>query len=301
MADPESDDAFELPSSFELSAGDLTARVLARGAELTSLRKAGTPYLYEGDAPEFWAKSAPILFPTVGRSVGDAWCVEGKTYPMPRHGFARDLAWEPVSGSDTFVELQLSDSKATRKHYPFEFELTATYRLTPEELVASYRLENFEDRAIPFSFGLHPAFRWPLDPATERNAWRVTFPREMRAERVLLEDGLRGKKRAPALKGTDALPLGDGWFKDDAIVLRNPEVESLVLESDASPRKVRLSFTPCTWLGIWSKPGAPFVCLEPWRGVASKTNDVPDVEAKDAIEWLKPGETFDYELRIRPE
>ena len=297
-ADP--DDDVVLPSRFELSAGDLTASVLAHGAELCSLRKGGVPYLYEGDAKEFWPKSAPILFPAVGRSAKDIWCIEGKNYPMPRHGFARDLLWDADCGSDDFVELSLVDSAATLKHYPFSFSLTAEYRLSPTALTCTYRLTNEDERSVPFSFGLHPAFRWPLEPGLSRTATRVRFPRKMRAERVLLEDGLRTKTREALIKNSDVLPLADGLFNRDALVLRNPEVEELVLEAEGSPRRIRLTFSPCTWLGIWSKPGAPFVCLEPWRGVASKVGDTTDVESKDAIEWLAPGAVFEYVMTIEP-
>jgi galactose mutarotase-like enzyme len=294
------DDDSVLPSRFELTAGGLTAVVLAHGAELRALRKDGVPYLYEADAPGFWPKSAPILFPAVGRSSGDVWCVEGRDYPMPRHGFARDLLWDAERGADDFVELTLSDGPATRKHFPYAFLLTAEYRLTPESLVCTYRLQNDDDRALPFSFGLHPAFRLPTKPDGSPAPARVRFPKKMRAERVLLEDGYRTKKRELVMKNTEFLPLSSELFSRDAIVLRNPEVEELTLEAEGSPRSVRVAFTPCTWLGVWSQPGAPFVCLEPWRGVAAKIGDTPDVESKDAIEWLPPAETFEYRMTITP-
>jgi galactose mutarotase-like enzyme len=286
--------------TFELKEGALTATVSAKGAELVSLRKDGVPYLYEGDAPKFWNRSAPLLFPVVGRCVDDSWCVEGKTYPMPRHGFARDMTFEPVRGSDASVELSLEDSKATRARYPFAFELTASYALNLGALEATYRLENREERSIPFSFGLHPAFRWPLDPAAPKESYGVDFGRKMRLERVRLVDGLRGKKRDPLLKNAERLKLSDALFDDDALVLRRPDVTELVLSSDRSPRGVRLRFSECTWLGIWSKPGPPFVCLEPWRGVAGMIGDSGDVETKEGIEWLEPGATFEYSATIEP-
>lgn len=285
---------------FELAVGDLTARVKARGAELVSLRKGGTPYLYEGDAKGFWPKSAPLLFPVVGRCVEDKLTIEGRDYPMPKHGFARDLPWDALRGSEDAVELVLTDGPATRKHYPFAFELTALYQLHADRLDCRYRLENLDARAIPFSFGCHPAFRWPLDPATPRGAWRATFPKRLRADRVLLVDGLRGTARTPVLRNRADLPLDDALFEPDAIVLRDPGVREVVLESDASPRKVALRFSEITWMGIWSQPGAPFVCLEPWRGVASKAGRSDDVETKEAIERLEPGATFEFELTIAP-
>jgi galactose mutarotase-like enzyme len=288
------------PETFDLEAGDLTARISTRGAELVRLRKGGVPYLYEGDAPGFWPRSAPLLFPVVGRCPEDRLTFEGAALPMPKHGFARDLAWEPLRGSDDAVELLLEDSKATRKSYPYAFELRALYQLQHDRLDARYFLENLDERAIPFSFGCHPAFRWPLDPDAPRAGWRVVFPKKLRAERVFLEDGLRGSRREPVLKNRAELVLSDALFEPDAIVIRKPEVGEATLESDASPRKVRLRFSEPSWLGVWSQPGAPFVCIEPWRGVASKVGDAGDVETKEAIEWLDPGETFEFELTIAP-
>ncbi|HYC77817.1 MAG TPA: aldose 1-epimerase family protein, partial [Planctomycetota bacterium] len=176
---------------FELTNGALTAKVASRGAELVSLRKDGVPYLYEGDAPQFWPRSAPILFPVVGRCRGDRLVVDGVELKMPRHGFARELEWLPTRGGSDEVELELTDADSGRR-WPFAYALTAIYQLHPDRLDARYRLENLErDRDMPFSFGLHPAFRRPLDPSVPARDWRVTFPRPMRADRRLLEDGLR--------------------------------------------------------------------------------------------------------------
>jgi galactose mutarotase-like enzyme len=284
--------------TIEIAAGGLEARVAARGAQLVSLRRGGVRYLYEGDEPRFWAKSAPILFPVVGRCAGDRIVAEGVEHPMPRHGFARDLDFEAKRVEPTEALFALADSDATRRHYPYPFELLAEYRAEEGRLQCLYTVRNRGDRPMPFSFGLHPAFRWPLDDSP-RESWRVRFPRRMTADRIFLRDGLRSERRERVLDGGMALPLSDDLFAEDALVLRT-SVDRLVLESPASPRSVELRFDACTWLGIWSLPRAPFLCLEPWRGVAGAHGDTGELRTKEGVESLPPGAHFRYSLAIFP-
>lgn len=280
-----------------IACGKIAARIDRRGAQLSALRREGAAYLYEADAPRFWNRSAPILFPVVGRCSGDRILVDGRAYPMPRHGFARDLDWEPVRCDPSVAELVLRSSEATRRHFPFEFALQARYEAREDGLDCDYALRNVGVEAMPFSFGLHPAFRWPLDDSP-RESWEVTFPRPMKAGRIRLVDGLRAEGEEPLLEGQGRLPLRDELFRDDAIVIRDPGVTTLSLVSALSPRAVRIEFSPASWLGIWSVPGAPFVCLEPWQGVAGRPGESGDLWEKEAMLRLAPGATWRYRLAI---
>ncbi|MGQ0612149.1 MAG: aldose 1-epimerase family protein [Planctomycetaceae bacterium] len=284
-----------MPHAIALALGDLTAGVATKGAQLVSLAKKGVPYLYEGDAPAFWAKCAPLLFPVVGRCSGDRFEARGRSFPMPRHGFARDQEFAVLAADSASARLRLRASARTREHYPFEFTLEAHHELFPGGLRSVYRVGNEGEDPMPFSFGLHPAFRWPLD-ATPRDRWRVRFPRAMTVERVHLVEGLRGPRCTPLLTAQDSLPLSDPLFLDDALVIEDPRVTTLALESPDSRRSVTLRFSPVSWLGIWSLPGAPFVCLEPWQGVAGRAGETG---RKEGLLTCAPGAEFRFELEIR--
>lgn len=285
--------------SVTISAGRLACRIATKGAQLVSFRRDDQPYLYEGDAPQFWPRSAPLLFPIIGRVPGDRITVDGTDYPMVRHGFARDAAFNVCAVTNDAATLLLNASDATRKHWPFDFSLHATYKITESTLEMSYLVTNTGDVPMPFSFGLHPAFRWPLDPAVpDRRRWHVRFPRPLTASRVLLADGLRSDRQVPVLANAATLTLDDALFVDDAIVLENPQIRQMTLESPDSPRSICVRFSPVTWAGIWSVPGAPFVCLEPWVGVASRVGDSSELARKEAMLTLWPGGTFPYRMSI---
>jgi len=269
----------------ELADGPLRVTIDPLGAQLRSLRLDGVPYLYEGDSP-FWPKSAPILFPVVGRCTGDLFL--GR--PMPRHGFARDLLWK-VGGRGG--EFELVSSERTRAHYPFDFALRARYAVEGTTLDCRYEVENRGEVEMPFSFGLHPAFRWPLGDGP-RDGWVVRFPRALDTERVFLEEGLRGERREP-VRGT-TIALSDALFADDALVLRDPGTTAMVLESPHSPRKVVLDHSPVSWLGLWSIPRAPFICLEPWQGVAGKRDES---SKKEGLLALPARGRWGFQLTIR--
>jgi len=279
-----------------LRAGGLEARVAPKGAQLLALRRGGVRYLYEGDAPQFWAKSAPILFPVVGRCAGDRILARGAEHPMPRHGFARDLDFEVRRAEEAEALLSLRDSDLTRRHFPYPFELLAEYRADGARLDCIYTVVNRGEEPMPFSFGLHPAFRWPLDDSP-RESWRVRFPRRVTLDRVFLDAGLRSARRERLIDGGMSLPLSDALFSEDALVIP-ARVDRLVLESPASPRSVELRFDACSWLGIWSIPRAPFLCLEPWRGVACAAGDPVPLDAKEGIETLPAGGHFRYSMSI---
>jgi galactose mutarotase-like enzyme len=45
-------------------------------------------------------------------------------------------------------------------------------------------------------------------------------------------------------------------------------------------------------LGIWAKPNAPFVCIEPWCGIADFETSNGAIEDKEGIQILRAGEEF---------
>jgi len=286
-----------------LERGAIEAWIDPKGAELKALRRDGLPYLYEGDAPGFWPKSAPLLFPAVGRSMGDAWTLgDGRVVAMPRHGFARDCGFDVLSVSESAAVLELRASDVTRLAYPFDFRLVARHHVDAGGLHVHYRISNEGGTPMPFSFGLHPAFRWPIDGVhAPRDAWRLRFPKSFSAERHVIDaNGYRSGATTPWIDG-DRHALRDEDFSTDAIVLRDPPFSSVRLECDEIPTAVEVRFTKPSWIGFWTQPGAPFLCIEPWWGVAACAGDSGRVNEKEAIRWIAPGEAEAFEMAVRLE
>ena len=275
----------------------LTAIVSADGAELRSLRDAsGNEWLWQA-GPE-WPRHAPVLFPIVGRLAGDTLRHAGKAYPMTQHGFARDLRFAWLARDSAGCRLRLTDDAGTRAVFPFAFALELSYAAADGVLSCEATVANSGEAALVFSIGAHPAFAWPLPGGGAKEAHVVVFGDDEPGPMVRLSDGLLDAAEALALEGRE-LRLAEGLFAADAMVL--PGVCSRSLRY-VSPNGAALEMR---WdgygdLGLWSRPGAAFLCLEPWCGHASPLGWDGDFSAKPGVVTLMPGAARRFRWDARP-
>jgi galactose mutarotase-like enzyme len=248
-----------------IEAGPWTADIAAEGAELKRLQWKDRDLLWSGD-PLWWGRTAPLLFPVVGAVSNGEIRVGERAYPMPKHGFARDLRWTVDAHEGDSLTLSLADSPKTRAHFPFAFRLKLAYRLGADGLLMTATLENPSDTPLPASFGFHPAFRWPLDAAHPKIRHRLCFEKQETAPLRRLEGDLMGAATWPSPVLGQELALHDDLFAHDALIFESLQSRSLRY---GVPGGINLLLT---WnlphLGVWTKPGAPFLCLEPWQGFA---------------------------------
>jgi galactose mutarotase-like enzyme len=259
----------------------LSAAINPLGAELSSLCDAAGRELMTDADPAFWTGRAPLLFPVIGVT-RDGIRLNGRHYPMAKHGFARHAMFEVVTVEPTRAVFSLGDSEETRASYPFAFRLEAEFRLEDATLVMDVRILNRGEVVMPASFGFHPAFAWPLPYGRARADHRITFEREEPSKlRVIAPDGqiAQGLRDSP-LDGR-VLHLADDLFTQDALVWDPVESRSLTYGADGAPQ-LRIAFPDTDKLGIWTKPGAAYVCVEPWHGIA-------DPEGFDGDFAEKPG------------
>jgi len=251
-----------------ISSGGVIASIKSEGAELCSLKTASGQELLWQAGPA-WPRHAPWLFPIVGRLKDDQLRHRGKTFPMTQHGFARDLRFDWLERTAQSCTLQLTDSDATRARYPFAFRLTITYRIDFGSLQASIEIANPGDEMLPASFGAHPAFNWPLTSGQAKQSYRLLFPYPESAPTRRLRGGLMLEQTEPSPVQGAVLPLSEDLFADDAVILDAIESRSLRYQGEGGP-SIEMAWDGFRELGIWSKPGgAPFLCIEPWRGYAS--------------------------------
>ena len=274
----------------QISNAHLFLAVHAKGAELASVtrRDDQTEYLWQAD-PQHWGRHAPVLFPIVGRLKDDQYQHEGQTYAMKQHGLARDKMFALSDSGPDFLHFTLEADAQTRQQYPFDFALHIRYTLRGNEVTVGYTVENRSQAMMPFSIGAHPAFNCPLGEGEAFGEYFLQFEQPETCDRHLLQDGLYTGETVPLLQGDDRLPLSAELFADDALVIHQPRSRWVALRSSRSERAVRISLEGFPYLGLWTKPGAPFVCLEPWQGLADYTDHRGILKEKAGIHLLMPG------------
>lgn len=285
---------------FILKSGDITAKIISKGAELKSLTYKGHELMWRAD-PEFWGKTSPLLFPMIGTLKNGKTLINDKEYSISKHGFARDLelTGEAVNGTAdccTGAVFTLKQSDYTKAMYPFDFKFTVRYTLKSDGITITYRVKNDSDSDMPFCIGAHPAFA--CDGSFED--YRLEFPKLENAEVPIynLTTGLHEEdNRKTVLDGDNVLKLSHELFYDDVCYFDKIRSRSVQLLNPLG-KGVRVDFPDFTSLGVWQAKDAPFLCIEPWCGSAD-FDDCDGVFAhKRGIEILKAGEekAFTYSI-----
>ncbi|MFB9769482.1 aldose 1-epimerase family protein [Lactiplantibacillus modestisalitolerans] len=287
----------------ELKNDYLTVQINEAGAELSSVRSAdGIEYMWQADA-KYWGRHAPVLFPIVGRLKDDQYTVAGQSYAMGQHGFARDHVFTVVSQTATSAVLELTDSSETRQRYPYAFRLRLHYTLTEHQLTVGYDVHNPANQDLLFSIGGHPAFNVPLaDPVGQLSNYHVTVAPKRVYEHIPLQAPLNDAANADDLDLTKPLPLTRELFKDDAIILNLEHRETtLMLSSDLDDHGVAMTIEDAPYVGLWSPypAEAPFVCLEPWWGIADNVQADGQLSHKMGINRLAPKQTFNAQYDVK--
>ena len=280
-----------------LTSHQLIARISNMGAELQSLRTHdGHELIWQAD-PKVWPRHAPILFPIVGRLKGDLLKHQGVPYPMGQHGFARDTNFQLINETEQSCTFRLTDDDNTRAHYPFAFDLRVTYTLLENSLKVTYLLSNPAETTLYASIGGHPAFIWPLDPAVAKEKHQIKFEQSEAAPIRRLQGGLMQDTPLPSPVSAKTLVLTDELFEADAIIF-DQLVSRRVSYIASDRRRITLAFDDFPHLGIWSKPGADFICIEPWQGHASSETFDGEFQDKPGMVALGSGQQRQWHYTI---
>ena len=274
----------------------LTVSISPLGAEMQAVTTGdGREWLWDGD-PEFWTGRSPILFPMVGRAPDDRLTIGGERFAMKQHGFARRSLFALTEQSEAACRFELTESAETRGMYPFAFRLVLDYRLEGRAVVVSAEVTNRDLEPMPFGFGFHPAFRWPLPGAKgEAHVVRLDNGAEPTLRRI--ENGLIDPEPIASPFRNGLLVLEHGLFDADALVL--PEGAGTGARLEAGDTAVHLTWENLPNFAVWSKPGeAPFVCLEPWHGTAAEVGGSDALEARPGTLMLAPGGMARFAMRV---
>ncbi len=272
-----------------LSNNILSIKINEKGAELSSIQCNGIEYLWQADAA-FWAKHSPVLFPIVGELKDGVYIFDNKEYALSRHGFARDKIFEALQSDNEAAIFILRSDEDTLKVYPFKFIFKVIYKLDVARLSCTYSVENVDNKNMYFSVGGHPAFNVPLNKQLPYTDYYLYFNNDTTLNRYVLQNGLTGNDTELILLTNNELLLQPSLFYKDAIVLKNIASTEIILKSDKDAHGLILNFKGFPYFGIWAAKDAPFLCLEPWCGIAYNINHDKNLINKEGINQLHAGE-----------
>jgi len=265
------------------------------GAELLSIQNLinNMEILWNPDL-KFWNRISPVLFPIVGKLMNNSFSENGNKYSMLQHGFARNSEFKVIHHTENSLSMQLTANEETLNQYPFDFELKISYILLENRLDIHYSVTNLSAVEMPFSIGAHPGFA--IDKPL--NQYKLVFDKPFTADRHLIEDGLYTNETSPTMKNSQELLISDELIQSDAVVFKNVQFDRVTLcELDNTP-VVSVSSADFPHWGFWSKPGAPFFCIEPWAGLADSIHATGNLRDKEGIEILEPNQTKQFSFSI---
>jgi len=281
----------------QVSNAVLTVELSTRGGELRSIKTAsGAEWLWQGD-PAWWTGRSPLLFPVVGKSPHDTVSIAGQSFPMPAHGVARISDFRLADAGPGFARLVLEATDATRNSYPFDFRLDVTYTLDGNTIQVEALVRNRDDVPMPLQFGFHPGFAWPL-PDSEGMSHAVTLGNgaspalyRLDADKLLRRDA----KPSPFAEGR--LTPDRAYFEDDAMIFVEGAGDHIAFFAEGGGR-IDMRTRNLPNFALWQKPGAPFLCLEPWHGTAPWSDAGDALETRNGALSLPAGESAGFGMDI---
>ena len=283
----------------EIASDALSAAINPVGAELWTLNDAAGRALMTDADPVYWTGHAPLLFPIVGGLREDRYRLrDGRTFTLPRHGFARRSAFAVLDSGPDQVTLRLTDGAETLAVWPFAFAFDMHYRIEGATLFTVATITNRGDADMPFSFGHHPAFAWPLPYGGDKADHRILFDEpEPAAIRRLDSGGQVLAEREDSPVQVRELHPTEAMFAADAMIWDRLESRSLLWGAPGTPQ-LRIDFPDFPMLGLWQKPGAAYLCIEPWAGIADPAGYGGVLEDKPGIMLLPPGKSRAFRMDV---
>jgi galactose mutarotase-like enzyme len=278
----------------------LKVEIEAKGAQLTSIynKATKTEHLWQADS-KIWGWYAPNLFPIVGALIDDELLIDGEKFSMARHGFARQSEFTLLEADGKSVNFSLRYSEKTLAVYPYKFDLHILYTLIDNAVRLSYKLISLDSKTIYFSVGGHPAFNVPFHAGENFEDYYIEFEIQENLETHLLApEGYFSGETHPVATPNKRLYLKKNLFDQDALVFKKLKSREVCIKSDKHDQSISVEYPHFNYLGLWSKGGGDFVCIEPWLGCADSGGKHVDISKKEAIQNVKPGHVFEASFYI---
>jgi len=276
------------------------------GAELISFKLDGEEKIHQGqdvvdeNGKVYWKRHWPVLFPTVGKCKKNQTIIDGKTYEIEQHGFARDMEFEPITKLDNFHSYVLRSNKKLINKFPYEFSLYVTYRMDENKLTTIYKVINEGDVEMPFGIGGHPAFKIDLEELQKGNYYLEFEEEEPKIHFLYLVDGLVGTEYAKNIMDDKRrITIHTDTFNNDAVIMKGLTSSKISLKNKGTGKTLlTLDYTGFPYLAVWSKPNAPFICIEPWKTTADNVNGSGIFKKKTDILLLEPKKEYECKYTV---
>jgi galactose mutarotase-like enzyme len=269
----------------------LEIKTTKKGAELISAKLDGIEKIHDGES--FWNRHSPVLFPIVGKLKDGKTSINGETFEMGQHGFARDMEFEEIA-ENSYV---LKSNEETHKKFPFDFELYIWYEVKENELITNYKVVNKSDSLMIFGLGAHPAFVCNYS----NGKYSLNFEKnEDKLEIVQLENGLISNEKIPLEKyfKDNKITFDNSTFDNDAVIMKNIKSNKVILKEE-DKKVLEFDFTGFPYLAVWSKKDASFVCIEPWFNTADNVNSNGIFEEKEDLIELNSNKSFKANFSVK--
>ncbi len=277
-----------MAKQIKITNGNLSALVNYRGAELISFCDGDREIIWQGDE-KFWASHAPILFPVCGGLKEDCYYLDGVKYFMPKHGYVRKVDFSLVECNENSVTFLLSDDQKSKEIFPFEFNLFVKYTLT-DKLEIEYKVENKSSNAMFFTIGAHEGYALEND----FSSYSIVFAEDEDFKALKLYGNLIGDEYINLGKGKE-LKLNYDYFAVDALVFKNINSRKVILKHNKLGEIVNVVFdNSFKHLLLWTKPNAPYICIEPWVALPDRVDTNQNIIEKPDVVKVCSGESKSF-------
>lgn len=291
---------------YQLENSYLKIQVCGKGAEVQSIfdKEMEKEILWNGDE-KYWERRSPVLFPNVGRHHGNCYLYQGKRFDTVQHGFARDADFQCISHTETALTFQLKETAETKAYFPFSFTLEITYRLTERSLEVLWKVKNTDRKTMYFTIGGHPGFMVPILEDTCQTDYKLLFGNK-EALTYRLVYGATGTADGDKTYTLPLTPYGDymgcdigkNMFEHDALIFDDSQISCAGIGYPDGTPYILMECSGFTNFGIWSKPGAPFICLEPWQGRCDDYGFQGEISEKPDVITLAADDVFEKMYRV---
>lgn len=236
---------------------------------------------------KIWSGQSPILFPIVGRLWQDRYSVGATEFSLPKHGFARKSRFEMTEATSDMLNFTLTSNEKIKKQYPFDFRLDVSFRLQEKCLKVAYRVQNVGEDTLYFAIGGHPGFRCQMGD-------QILFEQSERLVTARMDTDGYLENRQEEISADGTITITPESFLGDAYMFYRLKSDYVTLKKQDTSPDIRVRFGDAAYLGIWAKPGAPYVCIEPWTGINDFRGRTGQLSEKADMLSLSAGETYSF-------
>ncbi|BBM22322.1 aldose 1-epimerase family protein [Lactobacillus pentosus] len=286
--------------TIKITNGKICVVISTLGAEIQSveLLESGVNVIWNDENQQYWQRHAPILFPIIGRLNDNSYKYQGRKYELNQHGFLRDQEFQVIASDYNFVKLQSASNTRTRAKYPFDYRFQVLYQLVDNRLEICYQIENEDHKTMYYSLGLHPGFNIN---GTLDNYQLIFEPRikEIKRLRVTPAPFIDGSSSLETIEN-GVLPLSYSLLNQGLVIVDTDNLESVILSQLSSVDQIEISLADFPYLAIWSpeNQNAPFVCVEPFKGLPDLYGQPRNLQDKLGIQSILSGQTDEIKTSL---